>query len=365
MGEGFILEVLKVLFPYGIGAVGTGTALAIAFAVLLVFFPEKIEKWQSLLWGWIENLGLLYKRASKQKIQHSIQSRVTTFAKRLGHSLPEFDPPDVRIEWVDETVDRKAFLDGGRAIIRLRRNDPNNENVATACMVYVSNILLRKTGRYLSPTQKDSVELYVGYKMLQGLGEEAMDAFIDRWLYPGIEESNQKVSEYFDRYRTIDNAEFFVPVFLQELIYLGEKVFGRSRDDALIHEVDGALEFLEIYESRRIGEKVARPYFNGSGCRFGIMIVGVQPNIEDERHDVYLRHIRETLFPADVDTIYMIGPKQNHKFMKEIAREISEDFIVPFSRDYKASLLNSEGDRIPVSNHLLVVRRKTRERYIG
>lgn len=360
MSEELVPGILKVLFPAGLGVLGTTTTILI----LLLLYPEKIEKWLEIIWGWIESLGILYKRANKQKIQHSIQTRVTGFAKKLGYSLPEFDAPAVKIDWVDEKIDKHAFMEGGKAVIRLRRQDLNNENVVTACMVYVSNILLRKTGRYLSPTQKESLELYVGYKILQEQDEEALDEFVNNWLFHGIEESNPKVDDYFNRYRTLDQAEFFIPIFLQELIYLGEKVYGRKRDDNLIQEVDGALQFLEVHALRRLGENVERPYYNGNMCRFGIMIIGRLPNIADERHDVYLRHIKEKLLPCDVETIYLIGSPKNKNFMKEVAEHMTDEFNIPFTRDYNITLLNHDGERIPIENHLIVLRRKKVQRYV-
>lgn len=361
MNGDFIVEVLKILFPTGAGVLGT----VFVFAILLLLYPEKVEKWQGILWGWVEQGGLLYKRASKERIRHSIQGRVSSFVRNLGHRLPEFDPPAVRIEWVDEKVDRKAFLDEGKAVIRLRRQDPNNENIATACMVFVSHILLRKARRYLSPTQRQSVELYVGYKMLQEEKEEVVDAFVDRWLYPGIEESNEKVAQYFDRYQAIDQAEFFLPIFLQELIYVGEKVFGKKRDEIIVHEVDGALQFLEIHASRCVGEKIDRPYFNGKTCRFAIMIVGVLPMIYEQRYDVYLKHIRESLIPCEVETIYIIGPSANRKFINNITKMVDDEFSNPFSRDYKATLLSRDGERVPASSHLSVLRARRRRRYLS
>lgn len=266
---------------------------------------------------------------------------------------------------MNEKTTRQAFIDNGKAVIRLRRDDSNNENIATACMVYVSHILLRKARRYLSPTQKQSVELYVGYKMLQDENDEILDVFVDRWLYPGIEESNDKVSDYFDRYKAIDQVNFFLPIFLQELIYMGEKVFGKKRDNTVIEEVDGALQFLEIYAARKTGEKTDHPYFNGSTCRFGIMIVGMSSNIEDERYDLYLKHIREVLQPCNVETIYLIGPSKNRKFIRKVANRVSDVFSIPFARNYQGFLRDYDGDLKKVSNHLLVLRQKNRERYIG
>jgi len=355
----FILDVLKILFPTGVGVLGA----VFAFLLILLFFPEKIEKWQEIIWGWVDRIGLRHKNANKRKIRHSIQHRVMKFANNIGYNLPDFNPPALKIDWVDEGTDKKAFMENGEAVLRLRRDDPNNDNVATACMLYVSSILLRKTRRFLSPTQKESVELFIGYKILQE-DEEAMDVFIDKWLYPGIEKGNEKVSTYFDRYRFIDQSAFFMPIFLQELIYLGEKVFGRKRDDSLIQEVDGALKFLEIYSARIIGERIDQPYFNGNYCRFGIMIIGISSYVDDERYDIYLDHIKRNLIPCGVETIYLIGPNRNRKFMKEIANQVKGIFSITFEKEYKTTINHPNGTSIPSTNYIIVLRNKTIERYV-
>lgn len=74
--EEFFLEALRILFPAGISVLGTATV----FLVLVLFYPEKVEKWQGIIWGWIEGIGILYQRASKGKIRHSIQANVANFA---------------------------------------------------------------------------------------------------------------------------------------------------------------------------------------------------------------------------------------------------------------------------------------------
>jgi len=356
----FIIDLLNFLFPTGAGILGT----IFVFFLILLLFPEKIEKWQEIIWGWIDKFGLLYNKANKKKIKHSIQSRVMSFAKILGNNLPDFDPPAVKIEWFDESINKDAFLEKGEAVLRLRRQDPNNDNVATACMLYVSDILLRKTRRYLSPTQKDSIELFIGYKILHE-DEEAMDSFVDKWLFPGIERGNERIADYFDRYKSIDQTGFFMPIFLQELIYLGNKVFGRKRDDTIIHEVDGALEFLEIYSERIVGERVDRTYFEGEYCRFGIMIIGISINVDEEGHDIYLDHIHNNLIPCGVETIYLIGPAKNRKFMRRIANEVENNFSIPFERQYKTKIHYSDGRSVPSKNYIIVMRNKEVERYIN
>lgn len=354
------LEIVKLIFPYGAGATGA----VLLFVFFLLFHPEKIEKWQAIIWGWIESAGILYRRASKERLRHSIQGTVSGFTRHLAFELPQFDPPKVKIEWIQPSASKKAFIDQGKAVIRLRRDDPNNENIVTACLMFISQILLRKSVRYLSPTQRDAIELFTGFKMLAREAPEVYDSFVDKWLYPGIEKCNEKVYEYFEKFRLIDQSEYFVPVFLQELVFLGDKVYGRRRDDTIIHEVDGAIHFLEVYASRKLGERTDRPSFDGEACRFAIMIIGMSVNVDQERYDIYLNHINERLIPCGVETIYLVGPAKNASFIGELSRLVRGDFDNPFSRNYEVKIFDRDGKLIRSINHLSVLRKKKQIRYI-
>ena len=209
------------------------------------------------------------------------------------------------------------------------------------------------------------MELYVGYKMLERQPEDVFDAFIDKWLYFGIEKGNEKIGMYFEKFRNIDQSQFFLPIFLQELVFMGDKVFGHKRDDTIAKEVDGALEFLEIYSSRIIGEKTDRPYYNGETCRFAIMIVGMTANIDEERYDIYIKHIREYLLPCEVETIYMLGPIKNIEFMRQIAKKVGDEFSNPFSKNYRVTLQTHTGEVKQVVSHLSVLRKNQQVRYLG
>jgi hypothetical protein len=162
----------------------------------------------------------------------------------------------------------------------------------------------------------------------------------------------------------LDEAEFFLPVFLQELIYMGDKVFGRKRDQSVSGEVDGALEFLEVYGARKRGEKTDRPFYSGEACKFAIMIVGLFMNVDEERYEVYLKHIVERLVPSGVETIYMVGPARNAPFMGEVAKRATRNFARPLSRDYEVTILNRDGQPVRAVNHLCVLRKTHLVRYV-
>ena len=70
---------------------------------------------------------------------------------------------------------------------------------------------------------------------------EALDAFLTEYVDPKTTNPRSKVPEYFDDFSTIGKKDYFYPIFLQELTYLGEKVLIRRKSDKIIEEVDDLL----------------------------------------------------------------------------------------------------------------------------
>lgn len=347
------------LIPFLVSALGI-TAVYIIFALICLDYLLSIL---AKIWGCLEKLGIFVKKANKAKIKYTVQGRLIKYSFALSEKLPDYSAPGIKVEWVDENTSRKAFIENGVAVIHLRREEPNNENIVAGTMTYISEIVLRKSRRYLAPSQIKAVELFVGYKLLND-DEDIQDSFVESYLVPAINDGNAKTSDYFDRFKNIDSRNFFNPIFLQEILYLGEKVFGKKKEDSIYKEVDGALDFLEMYASRKIGEKVDQPYFDGSTCKFAIMIVGLKKNVELDNHEIYLDHINNHLIPFGVETIYIIGSITNTSFIREIAEQVEGTFKLIFSSDYECSILDQNGENKTAWSHLIVLRKKIRERYI-
>lgn len=338
----------------GVGAV---------YIIYSLFFTDHLLSIFGKIWGFIEKLGICVKKANKAKIKYTIQGKLLNYSFALSKILPDYFAPNIKVKWVDENTSRKAFIENDVAVIRLRKDEPKNENIVAGTMIYISEIILRKPKRYLAPSQNKAVELFIGYKLLHD-EEEILDSFVESYLYPGVNEGNEKIGDYFTRFKYIDSSNFFIPIYLQEILYLGEKVYGKKREDSIYQEVDGALDFLEMYASKKIGEKIDQPYFDGNTCKFAIMIVGRKENVQQDNHELYLDHINNHLMPFGVETIYLIGSKGNKSFIHEIAHHVKDNFEMIYSCDYQCSILDQNGEKTYVWNHIKVLRKKIRERYI-
>jgi len=326
----------------------------IVFFVLLLF-PEKLETWSAMLWKLLAMLGGVFRSAHKKYVKHDLQGRVNDFVKKLSREVPALANERLRIDWVDVNTERKTFIDQGQVVLRLRRDDPTEHNFVHGAYLFISNALLRKTKRYLSPSQREALDLFVCAKLIAEERASAVGVFLDEYLHPRTEDRRSKVSLYVDDFSIIDRGRLFFPVLMQELTYLGEKIFGRRRDDLVHTEVNGLIDFLKPISTRRIGDENDLE-FDGTYCRFGIVLVG-RPSKLLNSIEPYVNYIRCQLVAKQAETIYIVARAENRKRIEEICVRFSDRYDCARGLCFTGEL-QYDDRRERVDQYLVVLRRK-------
>ena len=284
-------------------AVG-GISVPVAVVIYLLLFPEKIEIWSSLLWKAISNIKRFATFARKRYLKHDLQGRINEFSRGLSEKAPYLASKRVQVEWTEaQDVTRKGFLQEGKVILRLRRDDPAETNFVHATYLVVSTSLLYKLKRYISPSQSQAVDLKVTTDLLRKEKPSTVGLFLEEYLHPKTYKAGSKIAQLLDTFEKMDDGGLFYQVLLQELEFLGDKVFlgTKHKKNKIAEEVAKAIRFLERLAVRNVGEEVPLD-FEGSYCCFAIMIAGKKPKMTTEG-EAYINHIRKRLMPRDV------GPK--------------------------------------------------------
>lgn len=343
-------EIIRLLTPWLFGAFGP-----FALLVLLLFVPEKIEKWSALLWKLLSLFGNIFRSAHRQYVKHDLQGRVNDFAKRLRRDVSRMPEEKLRVEWIDPTVTRESFIADGQVVLRLRRDDPQDHNFVHGAYLYVSATLLRKAKRYLSLSQRHAIDLFVCTKLIESEKSSVVGFFLDEYLHPKTAGSGSKIAAYLDDFAIIDDGKLYFPVFMQELHFLGDKVFGRRKDDLVIKEVRGLINFLKPIATRRIGEE-GDLHFDGEYCRFGLVIIG-KPKKLLESIEPYVHYINKELVQKDVETIYLLSRKENRRYLEEIFQQFSESYNAERRFSFRRKLKYEDFEEI-ADQYLMVLRKK-------
>lgn len=338
------------LIKYAIAFFGSGGLILL----ILLLFPEKIEKWSVMLW---KVIYFIIKKGEKKIIAHDIQGRVNEFSKSLRREMTNFDPVGISIQWVMEKETPSEFFKENRLIIRMRQHADQNKNFVYASMVFISKALLTKTKKYLSPTQRESIDLFVGRKLFEKEKPQIVDRFFEDYFSPKALSSN-KIMELLEKYEIVDKVGLFFPVLVQELTFLGEKVFYKPKSEKIITEVKEFINFLQNYAEREVGEEEIPKKFEGAYCRCGIAIIAKQLKREIGDLEPFVRYIQK-LIEKKLETIYLIGSasKENRSFIDQISEEIQKKFKLQkyTSKKYKAKI-KIKGKRKEVDSYLVLHR---------
>ncbi len=351
-----LIRIVLAILKYGISM----SALILLGIVLAFLYPEQVQKWFALLL----KLSLrVWRGGEKLYIRHDIEGRVNDFAKSLAKRVPSFEPIGVSIKWVEQGESPDDFLEGKRVIIRMRQSENQDKNFVGATMIFIARAVIRKAKKYMAPYQKKATDLYIGKALLEKEKPGAVDYFFEEFLRPGIEE-DARIAELIERYNLMDKTGVFFPVLLEELTFLGEKVFYRRRNDLIVAEVRQLIDFLRDYANRPVGATDVPLNFKGSYCRCGIWIVARQVKVEKGDINPYKRYA-DKLLANRIENIYIIGPdrEQNIDFISEIGKELEKKGLEKrFERKYKAQIVVGEKRELR-PNYLVLYRCPEIQRY--
>ncbi|MDP2207787.1 MAG: hypothetical protein Q8K98_03300 [Bacteroidota bacterium] len=341
-----------------------GGATILGAIILLLFLnPEKFEKWVALLWKLSDKIGVLVKVAHKQYVKHDLQSSVNSYLKRRTKDMPGLEAKGVRVEWVDAKINKQSFLEGNNVIVRLRRQDSNDQNFVRAACLFVSTSLLYKVKRYLSPSQAEATDLFVSMKLIEEEKPQIVDVFLEEYLHKSVTPKDSKIGKYFDKYSVMQKGGYFFPVYLQELHFLGQKMFGNRQDSTIHTEVDSLINYLEKLAQRKIGDTSMPLDFVKEYCRFGLVIVG-KPSKLIVSIDPYVNFIKKGIASSNIETLYVLGLADNEEKIKQICEEVLESFDVLCERKFQ-KVLRYTDHSIERLHYLAVLRSKKKELFIS
>jgi hypothetical protein len=335
----------------------TVTASVVVIAILKN--PEKVEKWIALVWSGVLRLNIGIRSAHKAYVQHDFQGRVNEFVKRHSREMPGFQVKGVKLNWETADTKRKAFIEADRVVVRVRREDPHHENFVKAVYLFVSTSLLYRAKRYISPSQGRAIDLFVTMEIFKSERPEVVDYFLERYLHPDMDDTSAKTSQYFDKFIPISKAGLFYPVFLQEMDYLGQKVFGARKSQQIVVEVNELIDFLEAIALRRVGDEKTELHFVQQYCRFAIVIVGKQPKLEQSTTP-YVKFVQG--LDRNTETVYLIGRAENERKIQQVCAELSETYVTTAEKKLSKVILYGEEKRT-INGFVAVLRSKQRELY--
>lgn len=342
----------KFFIDFDFPAWEVSTFTLVGLFIYYLLNPEKFEKLIALL---SKSFRYLSNKFDRSYIKYDLQGKINDYLKKVSKRAKHIDIKKIKVEWVDVNAqNEKEYIQDGEMIIRLRKGDHQNENIVKASMAFISHAFLKKAKSYIAKYQRESMDLFACYDLLKEENSEILDQFVQDFMKDKMD--NQKIADFFEKYTDIDDVGIFYPVLVQELTFLGEKIFAKKRDAQKIHtEVTDVVNFLYRYANRKLREDIIND-FSGEYCKFGIRIIGRRLVINRDGERVYANHLKKV--SGNNETMYLIGNKEHKKFMNNVFKSCETDinYSLLSEETYKATIKNSDGKPIEVKNYMMTIR---------
>ena len=274
--------------------------ISISVAAIIFFFlryPSKFER----LTAWLhKHLRKFIKQSEYTYMKYNVQSKLNSYIDSARKKAPQIETNKAKIEWIDENQTKENFIKNGQLIIRMQRSDNQNRNLVNASMAFISSGYLKKAKSYIAKYQREAVDLFVCYDLLQNEKRELLDQFTQDYLKGAM--TNEKIGSFFEKFMDINKAGLFFPVFIQELTFFGEKVFTRKRNQ-IFDQVRNLVIYLFNYSNRKLNQEIIND-FNGQYSKFAIRIVGKSFKINNEGERVYKNNLKK--IDDSVETLYLL-----------------------------------------------------------
>lgn len=336
----------------------TGAAGGGSLVIYFIKHPEVVDKWLALFSKYAK---FVYKKWEYTYIKRDVQSTVNGYVSKLTEKVPNLLVKRVTLEWVDDNITAEQFVKNDMLVMRMHKSNNQDLNIVNATFTFVSHSLLLKAKSYIAKYQKNAIDLYVSYKILEREKAQLLQTYVQEILKEGL--SNAKTNDFYGKFFDIDRAGIFFPVFVTEMTFLGEKVFGNRRNDQeLFDEVSSLVMFLYKYANRKLHEESISE-FTGNYCKFAIRIVGMSVRIQTEGEGIYIRNI--TQIPSSIETIYIMGSKDNRNFIDNIVAECQKsiNYDIYNTYEYPAILKDTNSRDYKSENYLTILRSRNVKYY--
>jgi hypothetical protein len=324
---------------------------------LFIYYLKHPEKFEKLIAVLSKGLKFVSNKFDYSYIKYDLQGKINDYLKTVSKKVKHLDVEKISIRWIlPKETNVKTFLENGSLILCMKKSENQNANIVNASMAFISHAFLKKAKYYIAKYQRESLDLYACYDLLRNEKSEILDQFVQDFMKDKL--NNTTIGEFFEKYVDIDKGGIFYPVLVQELTFLGEKVFSKNRESQIIYsEVKDLVEYLYAYAHRKLREETISD-FNGAYCKFAIRIIGKRFKVSALGEETYTKNLKKIC--SDNETIYIIGNVGYKSFLQSVIKkcedEIGYDLLT--EETYEAIIKDENGNDYKVKNYMIILRNR-------
>ncbi len=307
---------------------GIPLGVTVYLLVQIIKDPNKVDKYIALV---TRPVFLITNWWSKKYIGAEVSYQVTEFFNR--HIIRNIaNHPNVKIEinWVLDDKD-PILKEDNTLIVCLKRDKDQTRNILKAAETTIPIITYSNLRLNIKKYVAKSIDLVSLRNLAKKLGNHGRYAYKKYFLDPNLVE-DERIPELYQKLVEIDNRGYFVPIFLNELEYIGDGLFAEGDTNDYSDEIVGFMEYLIQIARIEVGDEVKQWSYFSKLFNAGIILLANNERMIKKGVKPYLDRITK-------------GLKQGHESIYILSEENSWDFLNRYEK------VLSENDRVLIKGH--------------
>ena len=174
-------------------------------------------------------------------IKLSIETNGESSVRSLNRIVPELNLPELIIRWVKPDKHGKVCLEPGKAIVLLKYDNDNTQNIINTTASYVRNTLLLNCKPFLDKGIKTAIDFAV---IRAFLNRTPQKNYIVTQYVDNCSEDIDKYGDAFGKVTRVEDEGLFTRVLLREYAVWGNKLVGKTPSEKLVNESKDFLDFI-------------------------------------------------------------------------------------------------------------------------
>jgi hypothetical protein len=298
---------------------GLGPVIVVVLILLFLWikYPNNVKLVCSQIWFILSSLFGVF--AERRYVVNHIEGKVGKGIDNIIKKVDGLEAEQIKITLVKNAV-REVFIKDKILLMRIQKKDNHGENLANIAHLY-SEHLYSKIQPSLNKIQQEGIKLYTAKSILKVGGNEGL-TYLDEKYYRPLIAKHSNLQSLLDQLENIDGKGLFYSVFIQEMVFLGEKTMFKKNIRGVHEEVTLFTKFLVDFANRPKGDTSVPMDFRSNNIKVSFILVALPEKRECKDTRSYIICVQK--LPKDTESFYFMGWGENIRFVEQVTSEATQ-----------------------------------------
>ena len=249
--------------------------------------------------------------------QTSVESVCQLSINDINTIVPELDLPKLSLKWAKKDEDGNVVLKPGEAIVLLKYNKDNCQNILNTTSLYIQKTLLPHSKPFMDEGVKKAIDFSVIRKFLN-------KSNLKNYMIPRLIEDNKQdinlYNETFDKVSIIEKEGLFSRILLREFAIWGNKIATEIPKDIHKKESVDLMDFIYNIASREYDELTPLSCVSNN-VKVAVLLVAKYETYYEKGIAPYVRRIKEG-FSKGITTFYLLARNEKIEILEQVYGEL-------------------------------------------